>query len=150
MPNNFVFDVVAEDLKSLIYGLYNSTTAVALAVDSAGNLILQSSYTSDSSSATGIATDTSSTMLTENTSNKSLYSFYVKNTSSTASIAVNLQISPTSTTSYFIDDASAVTLAFGDATVLVPKHYQPYTRLEYTNLSETDTAAVEAYYDGRG
>jgi len=151
MPNNFVFDMIAEDLKSLIYGLYNNDTAIALAVDSAGNLILQSSYTSDNTTIASIATTATGTALQENTSDKSLYSFYVKNNSSTASVSVKLQVSPTSTSSYFIDDSStAITLATGAATVLVPKVYQAYTQLYYTNLDETDTAAIVAYYDGRG
>ena len=150
MPNNFIFDTIAEDLKTLIYGL-NGSTAVALAVDSAGNLNFQSSYTSDNTTIASIATTATGTALQENTSDKSLYSFYVKNNSTTASVSVKLQVSPTTAAAYFIDDSStAVTLGTGAATVLVPKVYQAYTQLYYTNLDSTATAAVEAYYDGRG
>ena len=150
MPNNFVFDMIAEDLKTLVYGL-NGSTAVALAVDSAGNLNMQSSYTSDSASITPIAADATGTALQENTSDKGLYSFYVRNTSEDASVSVKLQVSPTTAAAYFIDDSStAVTLGTGAATVLVPKVYQAYTQLYYTNLDGAETAAIEAYYDGRG
>jgi hypothetical protein len=120
-------------------------------VDSAGNLMLQSNYAADNTTIAPIATTATGTALQENASDKNLYSFYVKNNSATASVSVKLQVSPTSTESYFIDDSStAVTLGTGAATVLVPKVYQHYTQLYYTNLDQTATASIVAYYDGRG
>ena len=150
MPNNYMFDMIAEDLKSLIYGLYG-TTAVALAVDANGNLNIGVGFAESSTTVADVASSDTGAVLTLDSSEKNLYSYYVKTVSQTsASISVKLQVSPTNTASYFIDDTStAVTLATDAATVLVPKNYLHYTRLYYTNLSATDTADIEVYYDAR-
>ena len=149
MPNNYMFDMIAEDLKSLMYGLYGST-AVALSVDADGNLNIGVGYTTSNTAISDIAADGTGATLTLNSSTKNLYSYYVKNTSDTASVSVKLQVSPTDTDSYFIDDTStAITLATDAATVLVPKNYLHYTRLYYANLSTTETANIEIYYDAR-
>jgi hypothetical protein len=50
-----MFDMVAEDLKTLVYGL-NGSTAVALAVDSSGNLNIGVGYTSANITVTDVAT----------------------------------------------------------------------------------------------
>jgi len=149
MPNNYMFDMVAEDLKSLMYGL-NGSTAVALSVDSSGNLNIGVGYTASNTTISAIVADGTGVALTLDSSTKNLYSYYVKNASSTASVSVKLQVSPTDTDSYFIDDTStAITLVTDAATVLVPKNYLHYTRLYYTNLDATSTADIEIYYDAR-
>jgi hypothetical protein len=124
-----MFDMVAEDLKTLVYGL-NGSTAVALAVDSSGNLNIGVGYTSANITVTDVATGSTGATLTLDSSEKNLYSYYVKNSSTEASIAVKLQVSPTDDSSFFIDDTpTAVTLGTDAATVLVPKNYLHYTRL---------------------
>jgi len=149
MPNNFVFDVVAQDLKSLMYGLWGDTTAVALAVDENGNLNIGVGYTSSNTEISGITAATTGIALTMDSSEKNLYSFYVTNTSTTsADIQFKLQVAPTDVATYYTDDSSTVyTVAAGSMAVLVPKYYLHYTRLYYVNGS--DTGQFEAYYDAR-
>ena len=149
MPNNFVFDMVAQDLKTLIYGLYG-TTPKAIAVDANGNLDIGVAFTSANITVAPIAGAATGTTLVLNSSEKSLYSYYVRNTSTVATLRVKLQVSPTTTASYYVDDTStSVDIATGHAAVLVPKYYLAYTRLYYTNVDATHAATLVAYYDAR-
>ncbi|GMQ64319.1 DUF6385 domain-containing protein [Vallitalea maricola] len=79
-----------------------------------------------------------------NTSEQSMYSFYIFNTGDNT-ISVNLQISPTTTDSYFMDDRAQVAISSGEKAVLVAEKFMQYTRLFY----ETSGAACSfsAYYN---
>ena len=149
MPNNFAFNMVAQDMKTLIYGL-NGTTPVAIAVDAQGNLDIGVSFTSSNTTVGSIAAGDTGTTLVLNSSEKSLYSYYVKNTSTDATIRVKLQVSPTTTASYYTDDTPTfVDIACGAAAVIIPKYYLAYTRLYYQNIDATYDATFVAYYDAR-
>lgn len=81
------------------------------------------------------------------TSQQTLYSFYVKNNSSNQSIIVKLQVSPTTTDAYFVDDSSGTITVnksgtSPDKAVLVPKTYLKYTRLWFNGNNPN----IEAYY----
>ncbi|SKC84209.1 DUF6385 domain-containing protein [Maledivibacter halophilus] len=72
----------------------------------------------------------------QNTGEQSEYSFYVFNTGSNT-LTVQLQISPISTDSYFMDDPSgAVGLESGDKVTLVAGRFLKYTRLFYDTGGE--------------
>ncbi|MBZ4666511.1 DUF6385 domain-containing protein [Mahella sp.] len=87
------------------------------------------------------------TVLQTDTSQYSLYSFYVNNTG-TAAITVQLQISPTTTEAYFVDDGSGpVSVAAGEKAVLVAKSFLRYTRVYYDSGAATATA--EFYFNGQ-
>jgi hypothetical protein len=87
------------------------------------------------------------TVLQTDTSQYSLYSFYVNNTGD-AAITVQLQISPTETDTYFVDDGSGpVSVEAGQKAVLVAKNFLRYTRVYYD--SGTDTATAEFYFNGQ-
>ncbi len=149
MPNNYAFDMVAQDMKALVYGL-NGTTPVAIAVDSQGNLDIGVAFTSANTQIGGIAAGDTGTALVLNSAEKSLYSYYVRNTSTDASIRVKLQVSPTTAAAYYTDDTPTfVEIASGNAAVLVPKYYLAYTRLYYENVDATHAATLVAYYDAR-
>ena len=142
--------MIAEDLKTLVYGLYDSTTAVPLAVDAEGNLNIGVSYTSAAETVV-IAADGNGGALTLDSSEMGLYSYYVRNLGDETTVTVKLQVSPTETAGYYVDDSStAVTLApDGGTTVLVPKYYLHYTRLFIENPDTTSTATVQVFYDAR-
>ena len=88
------------------------------------------------------------TILQMDTSDKSMYSYYIKN-NDTTSLTVNIQISPTTTDGYFVNDSSEpVVIGNGESTVLVPKQYLNYTRLYYEAASAAPS--FEAYYNAQG
>lgn len=150
MPNNFVFDTIAEDLKTLVYGLYNSTTAVPIAVDPNGNLDMGVGYTSAVETVVLASLGTGGA-LTLDSSEKGLYTYYVRNLGDATSVTVKLQVSPTETATYYVDDSSTTyTLApNGGTAVLIPKYYMHYTRLFLTNSDAASTATVQMFYDAR-
>ena len=85
-------------------------------------------------------------VLQEDTSQQKMYSYYIRNNDNTNTITVALQISPTSSSEYFINDgAGFVTLGTSTATVLVTEYYMQYTRLYYD--TGDNTANFEAYYN---
>ena len=149
MPNNFAFDMVAQDMKTLIYGM-NGTTPVAVAVDAQGNLDIGVAYTSSSTTIGSIAAGDTGAALVLNSSEKSLYSYYVRNTSTDATVRVRLQVAPTTAAAYYVNDTPTyVDIASGTAAVIVPKYYLAYTRLYYENIDATYDATLVAYYDAR-
>jgi hypothetical protein len=148
MPNNFVFDTIAQDLKTQIYGT-DGVNAIPIRVDASGNLDIGVNFTSLTASLTAPASGTG-IALTLDSSEKSLYSFYAMNSGGTAPITVKLQVSPTTTSSYFVDDSSTpVLLNPLEAAVLVPKYYLNYTRLFYANNDTVNTASLQAFCDAR-
>lgn len=167
MPNNIVFNPVAEQLKTLIHGM-QGTTATPLLLDStsgkllstvdgsvtvAGTVTAQGTLTVTASAldirplsastdsftlgsrtfiedSTSIANITGTgAVLTENTGNKSMYSYYIANAGANP-ITVALQISPTTTATYFVQDIGIVVLG-GAITVLATTKFMQYTRLFY-------------------
>lgn len=150
MPNNFVFNDIAEDLKTVIYGLYDSTTAVALAVDAEGNLDVGVSYTSAAETVV-IAAEGSGGSMTLDSSEKGLYSYYIRNLGDETTVTVKLQVSPTETETYYEDDSStSYELApSGGTAILVPKYYMHYTRLYASNADASSTATIQVFYDAR-
>ncbi|MBE0069045.1 DUF6385 domain-containing protein [Thermoanaerobacterium thermosaccharolyticum] len=165
MPNNIVFNPVAEQLKTLIHGM-QGTTPTPLLLDSttgkllstvdgsvtvAGTVTAQGTLTVTASNldirpltastdsftlgsrtfledSTNIAGVTGTgAVLMENTGDKSMYSYYIANTG-TNTITVKLQISPTTTATYFVDDTTSINLAGGSITVLTAVKFLQYTR----------------------
>ena len=89
----------------------------------------------------------SAAILIEDTSENSMYSFYVFNTGTNTLTAV-LQISPTVTSTFFMDDGDGpVAISPGGKTTLVNAKYLHYTQLFY----ETGGAACSftAYYNAQ-
>ncbi|OGO78630.1 MAG: hypothetical protein A2Y23_10150 [Clostridiales bacterium GWB2_37_7] len=74
------------------------------------------------------------------------YSFYIVNTG-TAAVSVRLQISPTTTQTFFMNDNTPeISLAQDAQTVLVPGLFLNYTRIQVTG-AQTITAI--AYFNGQ-
>jgi hypothetical protein len=80
------------------------------------------------------------------TSQMKQYSFYVVNTGA-ATISVQLQVSPTTTETFFVPDKTAeVALTSNQAAVLVPGYFMNYTRLQ---VAAGETASAIAYFNGQ-
>ena len=76
------------------------------------------------------------------------YSFYIMNTGA-ATVSVRLQVSPTTTNSYFVNDNTAeVTLTQNQAIVLVPGYFLNYTRVQVLGVG-SDTSTVVAYINAQ-
>ena len=150
MPNNFIFDSCSSDLTAIVYGMYDSTTPVALAVDAEGNLDIGVAYTSAAETVV-LGTTESGGAMTLDSSEKSLYSYYVRNLGDETTVTVKLQVSPTETASYYVDDSSTTyTLEpDGGTAILIPKYYLHYTRLYIDNPDASSTATVQVFYDAR-
>ncbi|WP_145993159.1 DUF6385 domain-containing protein [Tepidibacter mesophilus] len=141
----------AFDIRALS-GTTDSVTVTATDLDirdlsGATDSVKVSSYlfTEDSTSIDGV-TDAAA-ILAKDTSEQGIYSYYVTNTG-TNSIDLKLQISPTTTDTYFVDDISGtVTVAAGQKAVLVAQQYLKYTRLYYDTSGATCT--FEAHYNAR-
>lgn len=176
MPNNIVFNHVAEELHTQIFG-QNGNDIVPIQTDPAGNLLVAGTLTALMSTVTAIVdsgtitallstvtavtlpifTEESTTIaeivnetasaLTVETSLQRMYSFYVANTSA-ATLTAFLQISPTTADTYFLNDASgAVGIAGSAQAVLVAQKYMRYTRLMLQ--AGADTASAVAFYNGQ-
>ncbi|WP_165000462.1 DUF6385 domain-containing protein, partial [Anaerophilus nitritogenes] len=100
----------------------------------------------DTSNTTISDFDAAITSLQMDTSEKNMYSYYVRNTGS-ATVIAKLEISPTTENAYFVDDAAtAVEIGPGENGVIVPVKYLNYTRL---HLTPSDTTTVIAYYNAQ-
>lgn len=134
--------VVAESLS--IRSLSASTDTVSVGgtvnVVKTGNSFTENNATITDVVGTGVT-------LLFDSSQQTLYSYYVKNNASNT-IQVRLQISPVNDDDYFINDQLVATDVppDGGAVVLAPKYFLRYTRLYYD--TGTDTANFEAYYNG--
>lgn len=164
MPNNLVFNGVADQLQMTINGVDDTGNSKQILTDSDGRLQISTvTVTAENLDIRSLsaATDSiriSGRLLTEdnatfedvndatatfiqNTGEYSLYSFYVFNTGSNT-LTVQLQVSPTSTDSYFMDDTSgSVGLGPGDKATLVAAKFLKYTRMYY------DTGGVACSFD---
>jgi len=153
MPNNLVFNQVANQLITQVYG-YNGSTQVAVLTDSAGHLavvgtftaVITPDFTSESTQiVVGAATNTA---FSKDTSLQTEYTFYVFNTTAATTMTAWLQISPTTAESYFVDDPSTVTVFTGiGKAVLVASRYLQYTRLAMVSSA---SATAEVYYNAMG
>ncbi|MDD3014002.1 MAG: DUF6385 domain-containing protein [Candidatus Gastranaerophilales bacterium] len=153
MPNNLVFNNVADQLLTQIYG-YNGSSAVAILTDSAGHLAVVGTFTASIISSfisesdqiiVGTATDTT---FLQDTSLQKEYIFYVFNTTAATTLTAWLQISPTTAESYFVDDDSTVyAIAGNEKKAIVASKYLQYTRLA---MLSSATATTEVYYNAQG
>ncbi|MFA6808807.1 MAG: DUF6385 domain-containing protein, partial [Eubacteriales bacterium] len=108
------------------------------------SILLSSRLFTESYTTVSGVTD-SAGILIQNTGEQSEYSFYVFNTGSNT-FTVQLQISPVTTESYFVDDISgAEVLSAGEKITLVAAEYLQYTRLFYDTSGVTCT--FEVYYN---
>lgn len=110
MPNDYVFGVSAQDLKTQICG-NNNGTLVPVAADSAGNLNVSLDGVLTSSSNVTITAGGTGVTLTADTSQQRFVSYYVNNSPGDAALTVWLQVSP-------IDDP--------DSSPTTPRHRPPY------------------------
>jgi carbonic anhydrase/acetyltransferase-like protein (isoleucine patch superfamily) len=78
-------------------------------------------------------------------SNQKVGTFFIYNTGG-ETLTISLQISPTTTSTYYIDDPSysSITVAAGAETIMVLSKFANYARLQYTGATSTDFVA---YYD---
>jgi len=112
--------------------------ALTAATDTVSNILSGREFTESNVEVTGV-TGTAA-VLQFDTSQEDVYSYYVNNTGS-ATFSVYLQISPTTTEGYFMDDPSgAVEIAPGERQTLVAQKYLRYTRLVYDAGAATVTA----------
>ncbi|MDK2809854.1 MAG: hypothetical protein PWR27_563 [Petroclostridium sp.] len=131
---NSVVTVTAEDLD--IRALSAATDSIKLS-----SRLFTESYT------TVAGVIDSAGIFVQNTGEQSMYSFYVFNTGSNT-VTVQLQISPTTTASYFVDDTSGpVGVAAGQKTTLVAAKFLQYTRLFYETSGVTCT--FDVYYNAQ-
>lgn len=165
MPNDYVFNVSAQDLKAQIYATNTVNGLTALQTDQSGNLLINGSVTvqntvtvagavsisgvaATSSYAQVAAATVSGTLLQEDTSQQKLYSYYVINDStSSGTLTVYLQFSPTTANAFFTtDNTASIAVAPGGTGIIVPKYYLDYTRLAYL---PNGTASFTAYYNAQ-
>lgn len=161
MPNNYVFDSIAQDLKTQIFGNTSTGLVQSILTDTNGAIIIGNTtltigtasvtvagvaFTSLNTTISGVSN--SAGILAFDSSQQSLYSYYVKNNNSTNPITFKLQVSPTTTAAYYTDDSpTPISVDGGEMAVLVPKYYLNYTRLFYDTGGIT--ATFEAYMDAR-
>ncbi|MDI6601164.1 MAG: DUF6385 domain-containing protein [Thermoanaerobacteraceae bacterium] len=89
----------------------------------------------------------SDAVLTIDTSEYSMYSYYANNLG-ISTVTLVIQVSPTDNVDYFVnDEVATVTLAPGSKTVLVPSRYLRYTRVLYD--VGTDTTTMDIWFDGQ-
>ena len=156
MPNNIVFNNVADQMLTQIYA-QNAGSPKALQADTDGNLLIVGTVTalttpSFSETNVSLATITTVTVtaLTETTAGVNMYSFYVKNDASadTATFTAWLQIAPVDGETYYVNDAStAVSIGGQSAAVLIAQKFLKFTRLLVQGSAETASAII--YYNGQ-
>ena len=104
-------------------------------------------YTFTTDSVAFTAVDDDAVAMVKDTSQKSLYSFYVSNTGGNA-LTVKLQISPTDVDGDYLDDATGnIIIPAGGKAVLTPDNYLQYTRLYY--LTPAGACTFKVYYNAR-
>ncbi|MTI48994.1 DUF6385 domain-containing protein [Sporosalibacterium faouarense] len=111
-------------------------SGVTDSVTKGGNFFAESNTTLTVSD-TGVA-------LTIDTSEQDIYTFYVANTGA-AAVSVKLQIAPTNSSTYYVDDPSGeVSIGAGEKGVLVAQKFLKFTRLFF---NPSDTTSIEAFYN---
>lgn len=147
MPNNIVFNNVASEMQTQIFGK-NGTNVLPVAVDASGNIIASMlPITTNTSTTIGVLTASIDAMVAD-TSGQKIYSFYVKNIGTANTVTALLQIAPSNTATYYINDSStSYVLGPGSAAVLVAAKYLNYTKLQL--IASAATATVECYYNAQ-
>lgn len=184
MPNNLVFNDVANQLKTSIYGL-SGTNQVQVKVTSDGSVAVTGTVNvntvsgtvtvtatdldirnlnsaSDNVTVTGnitsmlnvaesnvaVTSGQTGVVLPMNTSNMSMYSYYVKNTAA-ETLSVFLQVAPINDNAYYMQDsATIVQIAQNNSAILTAEKYLNFTRLNYS--AGGATPSFEAYYNAQG
>lgn len=161
MPNNLVFNNVANQLQTQVFGS-NGKSICPIKTDAEGRLMVVGSFTAVGT-ITAVTTENvvelsteivnatvSGTVLPVETLSLSAYSFFVIN-KGTSSFKVKLQISPSNVDEYYTDDSSAeyiVSTGNSSKAILVPRLYLKFTRLYYEPISGLINA--EVWFNGRG
>lgn len=161
MPNNLVFNRVASQLLTQIYGT-DGNNLHGIKTDAYGRLDVVGTFTAVGT-ITAVTTPTvielktdivnaggMGTALAVDTSKLRCYSFYVYNLGSSI-FKVKLQIAPVNSDAYYIDDVSgefSIGTGVISRAVLVPRHYLKYTRLQYEAVSGNINA--EVWFNGLG
>ena len=140
--NNFSIRALASATDTVsVTGSVTATIANTVSVSLAGHGFTTSTLTI--TTADGALT---STAFQFDTSQYKDYSFYVVNTG-TAAVSVRLQISPTTTQTFFANDnTTEVSLAQNAQTVLVPGIFLNYTRIQ---VRGAQTVTAIAYFNGQ-
>ena len=154
MPNNIVFNPVASQLATQIYGAQGANV-LPIAVDTHGYLIITGTVTANESPSFTSITATITTLgptataaLSEDVSQYRTVSFYVNNTSATFPFTAILQDAPVNSETYFVDDKTAVTVDAGTSVILTPYYLLHYTRVLLTG-DGTDSASAVIYYNAQ-
>ncbi|WP_157732424.1 DUF6385 domain-containing protein [Thermoanaerobacterium sp. RBIITD] len=114
-------------------------------IDTISNVLSGRSFISVTSSINNV-TGTGA-LLAEDTSQKTMYTYYVRNTGN-AAFSVVLQISPTTAEAYYIDDVTGeISVAPGTAATLIAGRFLNYTRIFYN--AGTSTVTAEFYYNAQ-
>lgn len=161
MPNNLVFNNIASQLHTQIFGS-NGKCIYPVKTDSEGRLEVVGTFNA-TGTITAVTTEkivelradivnaeSQGSVLPVETLSLSAYSFFVLNKGS-SSFRVKLQIAPSNVDVYYIDDVSGeITVDAGSSSkvLLVPRHFLKYTRLQYVPISGRINA--EVWFNGRG
>lgn len=147
VPNNIVFNNVASEMQTQIFG-QNGSNVLPIAVDAAGNIITSAVPVFTNTSTTlGVGTSTIDVIVAD-TSAQRMYSFYVKNTGAANTVTALLQISPSNTATFYVNDSStAYSLGPGSAAVLVAQKYLNFTKLQL--IASAASATVQCYYNSQ-
>ncbi|QZY56325.1 DUF6385 domain-containing protein [Crassaminicella profunda] len=108
--------------------------------------VVGNGFVHDIGTAAAIAAGNTVTVLTKDTSEVNVTSFYIKRTGGSGTVETWLQISPTNVAADYIDDPYVVTLTDDTPTILDPQRYLKYTRVRAKAIG--DTATVVARYNG--
>lgn len=150
MPNNYVFDYDASDLRATIYGQTSGGTLTSVLVDDAGRVVV----TGDLNNViAGHATATSTTALTVNSTGFSLWPETGVDVSQdtmvtfavypSSDLRFKIQVSPDGVT-YWKDDTAATVVQSGNLATLVTKTYLRYAAIAYQ--AAVDTSSLIAWY----
>lgn len=134
---------VTGEVTATVVGSVTATVAGEVSVTIAAH-----GFTSSFATLTGISADLTDTSFSFDTSTIKDYTFYVNNTGS-ATVLARIQISPTTTESFFTNDTTAqITLTPGQINTLVPGIFLNYTRIQVYG-SPSATFTVLAYFNGQ-
>jgi hypothetical protein len=142
--NNLVFNNVASQLLTQIYGQNPLGQATAIQTDANGNLITiaQPQFTESNTTIAAIGA-TTITVLTENTSMTKNVSYYVQNQSTTATFGVNLQIAPSDVEALYVDEPTGTfTIEPSSTQVLVVQKFLKFARLLVSAAGGTSSATI--------
>lgn len=168
MPNNIAFNRVAQQLQAQVSGVDDSGNSQILKTDSNGRLqvvipasetvttrllsgvtdsIKLSSVLFSETGTTFVVSD-SAAILQQDNSEQKTYSFYVYNYGNNT-VTCNLQVSPTTVDSYFVDDRSIGEVPVGpnEKYVFFTNEFMKYTQLFYDTGGLTCT--FDAYYNAQ-